>query len=336
LAGALSIAAPLFTPLARPRILWQTAAESPSLDKETPMRRIHALALATILTVASPAFADDYVMMKVNNQDVPASEVQHMWESLFPAGQAPALDGVKPEMRDKILRGVMAEKLLYGEAVKEGADKSPEIQREIEDVKKKIVVRAFLDNKTASMITDADLRAEYDALVASLRDAKEVRARHILLATEQDAKDAKKKIDEGKSFEDVARDYSKDPGSAKQGGDLGYFTKDKMVPEFANAAFAMKKGEVSGPVKSPFGWHIIKVEDVRKVAVPTYNDVKEQLRAKLQEKKLNDYVASLVKTADVKVYDKQGKEVTFSKDMPPMPAAGTAPAAVAPKPADKK
>ena len=143
-----------------------------------------------------------------------------------------------------------------------------------------------------------------------------MRARHILLPSEAEAKDAKKKIDGGKSFEDVAREYSKDSGSAKQGGDLGYFTKDKMVKEFADAAFALKKGEVSAPVKSPFGWHIIKVEDSRKLPVPTFAEAKEELRAKLQEKKLNDFVAGLVKGADVKVFDAKGKEVPFSKNIP--------------------
>jgi len=82
----------------------------------------------------------------------------------------------------------------------------------------------------------------------------------------------------------VARDFSKDPGSAKQGGDLGYFTRDKMVKEFGDAAFSMKKGEISGPVKSSFGYHIIKVEDTRKVTAPTFNEVKDQIKAKLQEK----------------------------------------------------
>lgn len=282
------------------------------------MRLKHALLMATFLTVASPAFADDYVMMKVNNQDVTSAEVQHMWEGLFPAGQAPAFDTVKPDMKEKILRAVMAERLLYGEAVKAGVEKSEKLQSELNDVKKKLVVRTFLDSKTSDLITDADLKKEYDALVSSMKDEKEVRARHILLASEDDAKEAKKKLDSGKSFEEVARDFSKDPGSAKQGGDLGYFTKDKMVPEFATAAFAMKKGEVSSPVKSQFGYHIIKVEDTRKVTAPTFNEVKDQLKGKLQEKKLNDYIAGLVKSADVKMFDTKGKEVPFDKNLPDM------------------
>ena len=280
------------------------------------MRLSHAVSMLAFLTFATPALADEYVMMKVNNQDVSSAEAKHFWEGLFPAGQAPAFETLKPDVRDKILRGVMAEKLIYAEALKNGTDKSEAVQRQLEEMKKKLIVRTFLDAKTVDLITDADLKREYDATVAGMKDEREVRARHILLATEAEAKDARKKIEDGKSFEEVARDYSKDAGSAKQGGDLGYFTKDKMVKEFADAAFALKKGEVSQPVKSPFGWHIIKVEDVRKVTPPTFAEMKDQLRGKLQEKKLNDYVDGLVKSADVKVYDAKGKQETFDKNMP--------------------
>lgn len=279
------------------------------------MRRfLFALTATTALAVAAPALADDYVLMKVNSQDVTKSEADAMWQGLFPAGQVPDLASVKPDMRDKILRGIMTERLLYSEALKQGVDKSAGVQKDLEDVKRKLVVKHFLDARTAE-VTDADLKREYDALVLKMRDEKEVRARHILVANEADAKEVIKKIEGGKSFEEVAREYSKDPGSAKQGGDLGYFTKDKMVPEFATAAFALNKGEISKPVKSQFGWHVIKVEDNRKVTIPTFNAVKEQLRQGVMEKKLNDYIRGLVKTADVKVFDAKGKEQAFEKDL---------------------
>ena len=279
------------------------------------MRFTYALPVLALLAFATPALAEEYVIMKVNGQDVSSADAQRFWEGLFPQGQAPAFEGVKPDVRDKVLRGVMAEKLLMGEAQKAGTDKNEAVVKQIEDVKRKIVVRAFLESKTSD-ISEADIKKEYDGLVASLKDEKEVHARHILLNSEAEAKDAKKKIDEGKSFEDVAKSVSKDAGSAKNGGDLGYFTKDKMVPEFANAAFNMKKGDISAPVKSSFGWHIIKVEDVRPVKAPAYAEVKDELKSRLQDKKLNDYVSGLVKSADVKVFDTKGKAVSFDKNMP--------------------
>lgn len=282
-------------------------------------RTLFALATATILSSAAlPAWAaDDYVIMKVDNQDITKSEVDSMWGGLFPPGQAPALDAMQPQMREKILRGIMTERLMLAEALKQGVDKDPTVQKEVEEVKRKLIVRHFLEAKTAD-VTDADLKKEYDAMVVVMRDQKEVRARHILVETEAQAKDIKKKLSEGKSFDALAKEYSKDPGSAKQGGDLGYFTKNKMVKEFADAAFTMKKGEVSNPVKSQFGWHIIKVEDARNVTIPTFNAVKEQLKAQAQEKKLEAYIRGLAKDADVKVYDAKGDEQPFAKEPAPV------------------
>lgn len=304
------------------------------------MRLTCTVSAIALLAFATAAFAgDEYVMMKVNNQDVSSAEVQRMWEGLFPPGQAPAFDTIKPEMRDRILHAIMAEKLMYSEAVKAGVDKSDKVAKELEDVKHKIIIKDFIESKTSDLVTDADLKKEYDTTIAAMKDEKEVRARHILVQTEEEAKAAKKKIDGGKSFEEVAKEMSKDPGSAKQGGDLGYFTRDKMVKEFADAAFGMKKGEVSGPVKSGFGYHIIKVEDVRKITPPPFSELKDQLRAKLQGQKINDYMTGLVKSASVKVFDAKGKEMPFEKELP---QPGAAPKADKPaadksdkKPADK-
>lgn len=258
--------------------------------------------------------ADDYVMLKVGNQDVTAQEVNRMWAGLFPAGMAPDLNSITPDAREQILRGVMTERLLLNEALKQGVDKSDTVQKELDEIKRKLVVRHFLEAKTSD-IDDKDLQGDYNALVKDMRDEQEIRARHILVATEKEAKQARKEIDGGKSFEEVAKASSKDPGSAAEGGDLGYFTKDKMVKEFADAVFKMKKGEISAPVKSSFGWHVIKVEDVRKATVPTFSEVKEGLRSKAQEKRLDSFIRGLVARADVKLYDAKGKELPFDKNI---------------------
>ncbi len=280
------------------------------------MRLPVIVSMAALLAFSTPVRADEYVILRVNGTDISSSEVERAWQGLFPQGQAPAFDSVTGDVKNRVLRAVMAEKILYNEALKQGVDKSPTLQREVEDLKKKLIVRTFLSNKTEGAITDAEVKKAYDAQVAEAKDEKEVRARHILLANEKEAKEAKSKLDAGKGFEEVAREFSKDAGSAKQGGDLGYFTRDKMVPEFANAAFGMKKGEVSGPVKSPFGYHLIKVEDVRKKAVPSFAESKDAIRAALQDKKLNDYIGGLVKSADVKLFDASGKESPFNKNLP--------------------
>lgn len=276
------------------------------------MRRFYSLlACSALAAFSAPAFAEDYVLMKVNSTNVTASELKSALESQYPKGQAPTLESLQPEMRETLLRSMMVQHLLLAEVEKSGFEKTESAQ----NAKKTAMLRAYIGEK-ASDVTDADLKSSYDDMVAKMRDEKEVHARHILVGSEQEAKDIKKKLKEGKSFEEIAKEYSKDPGSAANGGDLGYFTKDKMVKEFADAAFALKKGGISDPVKSPFGWHVIKQEDARKITPPTFNEVRESLRQQLQAKKVDDYMKDLVKKADVKVFDEKGKEVKFAK-LPP-------------------
>lgn len=278
------------------------------------MRRfLFTLLAATSLSAAAPALADDYVMMKVNRQDITKNEVDSMWQGLFPPGEAPDINAMEPKMRERILRGIMTERLLLGEALKKGVDKAPALQKELEEIRRKLIVRRFIEAKAAETSED-ELKDAYAHMVRDMRGMREVRARHILVASEAEARDIHKKLEaDASQFAALAREYSKDPGSAKQGGDLGYFTKERMVKPFAEAAFRLKKGEISAPVQSDFGWHIIRVEDNRNVTIPTYNAARESLRQSLQEKKLAAYVAALVKQAEVTVYDAEGKEVSFEK-----------------------
>ncbi len=302
-------AKPALKPKPKPKVVEVRKPVAAAAKEKPKTETTGATALAPITKPDT-----DYVMMRVGSQDVAASEVRHMWEGLFPAGSAPDFTSLKPDMRDKVLRGVMTERLLLAEALKQGVDKSDVVQRELEDIKRKLIVKNFLEAKTAD-IDEKALRSEYESQVAAMKDIKEVRARHILVASEKEAVDVKKQLETSKSFDELARSFSKDPGSAKQGGDLGYFTKDKMVKEFADAAFDLKKGEISAPVKTSFGWHVIKLEDSRPVTVPTFIEAKDALKSKLQEKKLADYLRTVIKQTDVKLFDTKGKELPFSKDI---------------------
>lgn len=268
---------------------------------------------ALLSATASIAYADDYVMLKVDKEDISASEIDAMWKSLFPSPDAPAFSAVEPKIRDNVLRGIATEHLLYGEAVKQGVDKSPEVASQLEMLRKKLIVKQLLENKTQGVVKEADIKREYDRLVAKSKGTQEVRARHILVASEKEAVALKERLDKGEAFEKLAAEASKDPGSAKEGGDLGYFTKDKMVKSFADAAFALNKGQVSSPVKSDFGWHIIKVEDKRAVAAPAYADVKAKVATSLQEKALTVYVQQLLQGSDIKLFGADGKELPFQK-----------------------
>jgi peptidyl-prolyl cis-trans isomerase C len=174
--------------------------------------------------------------------------------------------------------------------------------------------------KTAA--TDALVKATYDEEVKKQKPETEVHARHILVATEDEAKTALKRLMGGEEFEKLAKELSKDPGS--EGGDLGWFTKDRMVPEFADAAFKLDVGQVSDPVKSPFGWHIIEILDKREKTPPTFDQVKDQVSRYVVQKAQLAYVTDLRKNAKVEITEPPA---------PPAPAKTDKPAAASPAPA---
>jgi peptidyl-prolyl cis-trans isomerase C len=172
------------------------------------------------------------------------------------------------------------------------------------------------------------MKSAYAEKLTAAKGQEEVKARHILVPTEDEAKkiyEALKK-NKGADFEKLAREKSTDKGSGANGGELGWFTKDKMVPTFATAAFKLKKGEISEPVKTDFGWHVIQVEDRRPLQIASYDDMKDALKNELANKAMQSYVEGLLKKADIKYYSVDGKEKPFSVSLttPPKDAAPTA------------
>jgi peptidyl-prolyl cis-trans isomerase C len=149
------------------------------------------------------------------------------------------------------------------------------------------------------------MKKVYEEAVQKGGADEEVRARHILVPTEDEAKAVLAEIKKGTDFAELAKQKSKDPGAAAEGGDLGYFGKAQMVPEFAEAAFKMKKGDVSDPVKTQFGWHIIKVEDKRTKPAPTFENVKEQIETFVARRAQAEYIAKLRSAAKVERLDKK-------------------------------
>src|SRR5262249_58680719 len=160
---------------------------------------------------------------------------------------------------------------------------------------------------------------------------EEVRARHILVESEDEAKAIAQDVKGGADFAEVAKDKSKDPGSAKDGGDLGYFVKSNMVPEFADVAFKMYPGQVSNPVKTQFGWHIIKLEDRRSRQVPDYEQVKNQIEAFVARRAQSEFVTQLRETAKIERLEKPATPPPPVSVLPP--AEAPAPAVEPPAPA---
>ena len=289
-------------------------------------RALLLTATATFSLMAMPALAEDapagkdFTILKIGSDEVKNSEVLDTWKGLFPGGAAPDFNSFDENIRQNVLRGLVSEKLIYGEAVKAGFDKDAEVKKRIATVEKQIIMQSFMENKAKGLVTDDQLHAAYAEKVAAAKGQEEVKARHILVASEDDAKKIYAQIKKGGDFEKIAKEKSTDKGSGTNGGELGWFTKEKMVPEFAEAAYKLKKGEVSEPVKSEFGWHIIKVEDRRPLQVASFDDMKESLRGGLANKAVQTYVEGLLKKSDVKYFGADGKEKTLSLSLAPAAA----------------
>jgi peptidyl-prolyl cis-trans isomerase C len=180
----------------------------------------------------------------------------------------------------------------------------------LKEAEAQIVAEVYVRKAVQPKITDAKIKERYDELTSKFKPQDEVRARHILFTgpdAEADAEDAIKQIKGGADFAKLAEEKSKDTGSAKNGGDLGYFTHDVMVKSFADAAFAMNVGDISDkPVKSDFGWHVIKVEDKRKSSPPPLSEVHDQIANQLGQEMTNDLVKSLEAKAKVEKFNIDG------------------------------
>ena len=236
----------------------------------------------------------DPVVAKVNGVAIHQSDIdvaeQEMGEQL---AQLPA------EARRDYLITYLADMLLVDKAADDQKlAQSVEFQRRLTFARNKLLMETLMQSVGKDAVTDAALRKVYDEAAKQIGDEQEVHARHILVETEADAKAVLAELKKGTDFAALAKQKSKDPGAA-EGGDLGYFTKDQMVPEFAEIAFKLDKGQTSDPVKTQFGWHIIKVEDRRKREVPGFDQVKPQLESYLVRKAQADYVTKLRESAKI-------------------------------------
>jgi len=291
-------------------------------------------------TAAAPAESGkDFTIIKLGNDgEVKNSEVIDIWKGLFPGGSAPDFNSFDENIRQNVLRGVISEKLIYSEAVKAGVDKDPDVKKRVAAVEKQVVMQAFMEQKAKDLVTDEQLKAAYAEKQAAAKGQEEIKARHILVPTEEEAKKISEELkkNKGATFEKIAKEKSTDKGSGVNGGELGWFTKEKMVPAFADAAFKMKKGEISDPVKTDFGWHVIQVEDRRPLQIASFDDMKESLKNEVANKAVQTYVEGLLQKAEIKYYGPDGKEKPFNTSLTGTPPKDVAPAAGGAKPEDKK
>jgi peptidyl-prolyl cis-trans isomerase C len=276
-----------------------------------------AVALTVLMSGMTHAeAAEDYTMLEINGKKIAHSEVMSIWNEMFPAGSAPDFASVEDNVKQGLVRGVVGEQLISNQAIEAGFADKPQVQQQLERIKKKLLVQAFLDEKAASIVTPAAVKDEYDRMKSASGNELEVRASHILVKDKAAAEKIHAQLKNGADFDYLAKEKSTDKASAVSGGDLGYFTKDKMVAAFAEAAFALKKGEVSAPVESDFGWHIIKKVDERKKELAPFAEQRPVIEQQLKAKALSDYINSLVENAKINYFAPDGSALEFQQKIP--------------------
>lgn len=259
-----------------------------------------ALGLAQDTTQPAPAPSPDTVVGTVNGQPITEGDL-----ALALADLDPQFSRLPPEQRRAAAMSAIIEiRLLSAKAAEEGLDKTPDFQRRIEFLRQRTLHSALVDADVAKKITDEEIRARYDQEVANTPPVNEVKARHILVKTKEEALDIIKQLDGGADFEKLANEKTNDPSGKASGGDLGWFGPGQMVPEFEKAAFALNAGEYTKePVQTQFGWHVIKVDDKRVKQPPAFEQVKDQVRSILLREKYFALVKSIRDAATVEIAD---------------------------------
>ena len=241
--------------------------------------RVAKLAAAFLLPAASAVLAQNAAV--VNNKPIPTAKVDEFVSALVAQGRPDT-----PELRAAVREELIARELFVQEAERKGLTRNSDVQRQLEAVRQDILIRGLIrDYLNEHPVTDAEVAAEYKRLEEGATD-KEYRARHILVDSEDEAKAIVAELDKGAAFEELAK-KSKDTGSAQQGGDLDWNTPDTFVKEFSDAMVALEKGKYTpAPVKSQFGWHVIRLDDVRQAKAPPLEAVQPQIRQELERNRV--------------------------------------------------
>jgi peptidyl-prolyl cis-trans isomerase C len=260
--------------------------------------QLAALATALVVATAFPVWAQgaDPVVARVNGLEIHESDIKLAEEEV---GSGLPAQATEEQKRDYLI-SYLTDMLLVAKAAEaKKISQDVDFAKRLAFARNRVLMEMMLQSEAKSAVNEASMRKVYDDAVKQMGDQQEVRARHILVENEDEAKAVLASVKKGGDFAALAKEKSKDPGSAAEGGDLGYFAKDQMVPEFSEIAFKLDKGQVSDPVKTQFGWHIIKVEDKRAKPAPEFDKVKDQLQTYVMRKAQADLVAKL--RADGKV-----------------------------------
>jgi peptidyl-prolyl cis-trans isomerase C len=285
-----------------------------------------AMGALAIALVTTPVRADDAnkVLAKVNGSEIRQSDLALAEEEL-----GPSLAQMDPASKDEnVLSFLIDMKIVAKAAEEKKIEDNEDFKKRLAFTRNRLLMDSLLAKEGKAATNDESMKKVYEDASKQITGEQEVRARHILVETEDEAKAVEEELKKGADFAELAKKKSKDPG-ASDGGDLGFFTKDQMVPEFSAVAFSLEPGKISDPVKSQFGWHVIKVEEKRNRKAPEFDQVKGQIETYVTRKAQADYVTKLREAAKIERMDKP-EETAAKAD--PKPDAAKEPA----KPADSK
>lgn len=287
------------------------------LQARTALLARAVLAACAAMLVAVPlVLAQDKVVAKVNGKDITETDMR-----LAEAEIGTELGSLPPETRRRVLLEYLIENQLFADAAEAGQlGSGTQFDERMQYWRRRALRDAYFERNVRTAVSSADARKVYDQQVSGAKPEEELRARHILVETEQQAKEVFEKIAHGEDFTRMAKEHSKDPGSKDDGGDLGYFGRGQMVPQFEEAAFKLKKGDISDPVQTQFGWHLIKIEDRRARGAPPFEQVKDRLLASMIHRKAQEVATSLREKAKLEYIDAEiKKQIESEKAIKPAP-----------------
>jgi peptidyl-prolyl cis-trans isomerase C len=273
------------------------------------------VASATLL--AGPyALAEDKIVAKVNGKTITEADVK-----LAEAEIGSDLGSLPDATKRRVLIEFLIENQLFADAA-EGAKlgAGPEFDGRMQYWRRRALRDTYFEKKVRDAVSEADAKRFYDEQVKLLKPEQELKARHILVDTEEKAKEIYEKIAHGADFAQMAKEYSNDPGTKDEGGSLGYFSRGQMVPQFEDAAFKLTGNDVSQPVQTQFGWHLIQIEDRRERKPPEFADVKDRLVTSLVHRKAQEVASSLRDIAKIEYVDPEIKRQVEGEQKPGAPA----------------
>ena len=260
-------------------------------------KKLSVLIFSGLILATGNSVAADKAVATVNGKTIGQDVYEHYLKQANSRPNAPK-GGVNREM---IINELVNRELLYQAAVKEKLDKDKDVKFQLDQLRINTLIQGLL-GKVAKKnpVSEKEIKAEYDKRIGGA-NLSEYKARHILVKTEEEAKTVIAELDSGSKFDELAKKKSTGP-SAKDGGDLGWFNPGQMVPAFSQAVSQMKKGDYTKtPVKTQFGWHVIKLEDTRKPTPPKYDDVKSKIAMVMQNQRIQKYIEDIRKSAKIEI-----------------------------------